>query len=62
MEQVLDIVRGTVGDSSADLGEPREEKQHDREPPADRHRRVQVLRGEAHLLRARLLVPVHTRH
>lgn len=49
-----------MGDRSFDLGEPREEQQHDCEPPTARHRWVQVLRGENDLLRAWVLVPVYT--
>lgn len=60
MEQVLHPIRGVMGDSGTDPREPRQEEQHDREPPEACHRRVQVLRREAHLLCARVLVPVYT--
>lgn len=60
MEQVFYTIRGVLGDGGTDAREPRKGEQHDGEPPAACHRRLQVLRGEDDLLRSRLLVPVHS--
>lgn len=60
MEQVFHPIRRAMGDGRPHIREPRQDQQHDCEPPAARHRWVQVLRQEVDLLRAWLLVPVHS--
>lgn len=40
MEQIFNIVRRVLGDGCFDVGEPREEEQHDSEPPETGHRWV----------------------
>lgn len=37
MEQVLNTLRGVVGDGGPHSGEPCEDEQHDGEPPATGH-------------------------
>lgn len=62
MVQVLDYLRGDVGDGRAESGAAGEGEEDDGEPDEERHGQAQVLRAENAMLPERVLVQIHTGH